>query len=502
MKNNIKFNRILLALSCIIIFTSPFFGADKRAVVFPFSYAGDPAKAYTVQAIKNMLGKRLSGSGIEVIADEQYNSILNEKEKSGNISAERIREAGIKLKAEFAVYGSVTTAGTSSSLDFFILDTAKKDSVPVKISEVVAEDQLIAKTAAIADQFRNIMQGGQAKAGEGAVKGRLLSSLEVTGSFKLKKSQVMSFDIADLNKDGNNELILLEQSIIRIFVKENNAWVQKDSLESSAGEIFLKVSVGDADGNDIPEIYIMTLYGATMQTGVWEWQGKFKILFREKGSIRVIKDASANKPKLLFQDTKYEEPFIDMMYFMEYDKKGKLIRGEPLKQFNKVQFSTLLLFDLDKDGKMEFLGLDDKSYLHVWDRDGKSLWKSKEEMGGTNNAVFLEYDNFNPSSTKKYRSPLTCSPVVMDIDRDGQEEIIVVQNSSSLSLSERTRTYEKGYFYIYKIEGKKLTNPWTSQEMNNCITEIQSDGRTLYLSTEDGLPVGIFKGTSEILWFD
>ncbi|MBN2401466.1 MAG: hypothetical protein JXN64_03615, partial [Spirochaetes bacterium] len=92
--------------------------------------------------------------------------------------------------------------------------------------------------------------------------------------------------------------------------------------------------------------------------------------------------------------------------------------------------------------------------------------------------------------------------VVMDIDRDGANEIIAVTNIPSLSFLQNWKSYSKGNISAYKIDGKRLISSWTSDEIDNCITEIQTDGWTLYLTTEDGKPVSYFKGTSKIIWFD
>ena len=513
MKKNNLFQIILLVTLFIIFIESPFYAADKKVIIFPFSYTGDPSKAYIAQTIKKMLGTRVSGDSIEVIEDEKYNTILNDKEKSGNISAEKIRETAGKLNADYVIYGSVTTAGTTSSLDFSILSIGGKSGKPSKISETAGEDQIIVKIADISQQIRAIMQGRQISFQKNETKPEItkipsaterpLSSLKVTGNFKMNKMQVMAFDLADLNGDGTAEWIVLDQQIIKIFSKENGTMIQKDTLETSLGETFLKVSAGDADGNGIPEIYIVSLYGSVTRTSVWEWPGKFNKLFNISGNVRIIKETVFQKPVLLFQESGGQNPFSGMIYIMQYDKEGKLSRKDPLKNINNVQFFTLVIIDLDKDGNTEYVGLDFNSNLRVWDKNGESLWRSKDEIGGTNNIIKPDAGT-NPDlpGSTNHVIPLNSRLVVLDIDRDGKNEIICVTNIPSLSFLQNWKIFTKGNISVYKIDGKRLISSWTSDEIDNCITDIQTDGWTLFLSTEDGKPVTFFKGTSRIIWFD
>lgn len=512
MKKTFLFHIIFTVTLLIVFIASPFYGADKKAVIFPFSYTGDPSKAYIAQTIKKMLSTRLSGDGIELIEDEKYSAILSGKEKSGDISAEKIREYTGKLKADFAVFGSVTTVGAVSSLDFLILDIGKKNSKPIKISETASEDQIIVKIAGISQQLKAVMRGRQISSIKSGDEGepakissstaRPLSSLKVTGNFPIKKAQVMSFDLADLNGNGNAEWIVLDQQVIMIFSKEDGKMIRKDSLKASSGETFLKVSAGDGDGNARPEIYVISLYGSVVRTTVWEWQGKFNKLFSMAGNIRIINGSTIQKPILLFQDSTGQHPFYGIIYIMQYDENGKLSRKEPLKHLKNVQFFTLAISDLDKDGNIEYLGLDNNSILRIWEKNGESLWRSKDEMGGTNNYVNPDTEIDSGQGNTGPGVQLNSRIVAMDIDRDGANEIIAVTNIPSLSFLQNWKSYKKGHISVYKIDGKRLISSWTSDEIDNCITEIQTDGWTLYLTTEDGKPVSYFKGTSKIIWFD
>jgi len=74
-------------------FASPFYAANKKVVIFPFAYTGDPSKAYIPQTIKKMLSTRLGGDGIELVKMKNIiqflmikkNQVTYPLRKSGNM---------------------------------------------------------------------------------------------------------------------------------------------------------------------------------------------------------------------------------------------------------------------------------------------------------------------------------------------------------------------------------------------------------------------------------
>ncbi len=522
MNRSNPFKKIGLFILIFIFFTSPsLFGANKRVILFPFAIYGDSSKAYLSQGLKSMLRSRLSGVGITIMDNENYGSRLDEDEKQGIISEKRVEELAADLGADYAVFGSVTTVGSSYSLDISVLDRSGKEPRLSRVSEVVEEDQLIPRLAEIATRLRTVFQGIQTAPEKGAEATavpvepakpaepgetpekiskdeRDLTNLSLSGERAIPM-MVMAFDTADLNNDGAPEWIVVGQQDLFIYSSEKGTFVRKDGLEASQGEMFLKVSVGDADQNGKPEIYLVSLYGQRVRTVVWEWSGTFKRLFHITGNVRVLREPGQTKPRLLFQDTRIDEPFYGKIYWMDYEKKDKLTRREPLTHLNDVQFYTLTFLDLDKDGRMECLGLDNDSYLHVWDSEGVSVWESEEKMGGTNNNIRLNVNQLHlPISNIALNSRLA----ILDLDRDGNEEIVAVKNIPELDISEALRIYKKGHVTAFKIEKTQLVPIWTSKNIDQCITDIQTDGRTLFLATHKAQRSYLSKGSGKIMWFE
>lgn len=500
--------------------------ADKKVVLLPVTVHADPSKSYLRQGFTSMFVSRLAGGGIEVIDEGGYGALLSDKEKEGVISRDQAEELAKKLGAEYAVFGSVTSLGKEYSLDFSVLDIKKGEGGLTRVSEVVDEDRLIPAMADVAYQFRAIIEGVPLPQRRSTGLASLTppgteqptdnlfvkakgpdTGLQPSGEVSIKLA-VMAFDIGDLNGDGLAEWVVLGREEMLIYSKERGAMVLKGRLEPSIGETFLKVSVGDGDRNGRPEIYLVSLRGERVQTSVWEWTNSFKKLFTQGGNIRILNQPDNDKPRLLFQDSGLRTPFMGKISFMDYDKEGKLTRQESLDNLDGAQLYTLLVLDMDRDGQMEFIGLNKDSYLVVWDREGNKIWQSDTTVGGTNNAIGAGVQDHEYSATIDWKDliPFNSRLVIMDVDRDGKSEILAVKNISAFGkvgdYLKDTKIYDKAELNAYKINGKTLVPAWTSKEIDLSISDMQTDGRTLFLAKLKAKVSNMGKGSSDIAWFD
>ena len=523
-KNKTLYLLSFLTVLCLLPLVSrPLYAADKRLVIFPIDIYGDPSKAYLRQGLTSMFVSRLSGGGIEVIGEGQYWDLLSEKEKEGSISRERAEELARKLEADYAIFGSVTTIGEGYSLDFSILDLHKEKNGLTHVSETAKEDELILMTADVAHQFRSVIEGvplpprrrsglaslSSTPESEPAdslfIKGNNpASGLRPSGEVSIRLA-VMAFDLGDLDGDGQIEWVILGQRELLIYKREKDTMVLKGRLKPDMGEKFLKVSVGDADGDGKAEIYLVSLYGQIVRTSVWVWSEKFETLFREQGNVRLVKRPDSKKPLILFQDSAIRDPFKGTISLMNYDGDHKLHRQEPLEGLKDAQFYTLAVLDMDGDGQMEFVGLNGDSHLQVWDRTGKSLWSGEEALGGTNNAVGEGIDPYAWEQSLN-RLPLNSRLIIMDVNGDGVKEVLAVKNIPTLPVVgkyiKNLKLYDKGLLNAYRIKGTTLVPAWTSKEMDRSISDIQTDGKTLFLAKDKVTVNNFSKGTGGIAWFE
>ena len=154
---------------------------------------------------------------------------------------------------------------------------------------------------------------------------------------------------------------------------------------------------------------------------------------------------------------------------------------------------------------MEFIGLNGDSRLQVWDRTGKSLWSGDEALGGTNNAIDEGNDTWAWDQPRS-RLPLNSRLIRMDVDGDGVDEVLAVKNIPSLPVVgkyiENLKIYDKAQLKAFKIKGTTLVPAWTSKEIDRSISDIQTNGKTLFLAKQKVDINNFSKGTGGIAWFD
>ncbi len=531
-----KSSIILLAFLLTLVFSLPFkaHSSDKMLVLFPMAMYADQSKSYLKQGIKIMLMSRLSGGGIDIISDEVLEPLLDGKEKDGVISKKRAEDIVRKLKADYAVFGSITAVGDGYSLDLSLIELIKDKSRLTRVSEAADGNQFIPKMADVAYQIRAIIEGKETPSQKMAGRPRILpegetakglfsrlqrdkqmstvlekglffkptreaQGLEPTGRISLNMS-VMAFDMGDLDGDGEAELVFLDHKRLFIYTKKGETFVLRDSLKSALGEDFLKVSVGDVNNNGRAEIYLMSCSGARAWTSVYEWTGGFKRLCRRTGNIQAVRYPGGGKPLLFFQGTKMNELLSGRIYYMNYDKGGGLTKGEKLPKLKGIQFYTLALFDLNKDGKTEFLGLGKGSTLHVWDKQGKLLWRDDKEVGGTNNAIRVG-EKTEPGGLEP-RISFNSRVLITDIDGDGNDEVLAIKNIPLVKHIQDFKIFNESNLIAYRIDGTSLIPAWTTRDINYCLTDMQSEVKTLFLAAQKGKISDLMKGSSRIMWFE
>jgi len=528
------FFKTLFVLLLSVIFFLPLktHASEKTLAVFPLVMYADQSKSFLRQGVRSMLISRLAGGGIEIISDKDIEPLLTEKEKEGIASKKRAKELAGKLQADFAVFGSITTLGAGCSLDLSLLVLIGDRPRLKRVSEAVDEDRLIPRLADIAYKLRAIIEGketstrkiaapstvlpreesvkglfsrvgGEKRTPAGTEKGLFFEptreswGFKPTGRISLKMS-VMAFDTGDLDGDGEGELVILGRKKLLLFKGEGGSFVFKNSLKPSIGEEFLKVTIGDINKNGRPEIYLVSLYGQRARTSVYEWTGSFKKLYSKSGHMQVIRGPGKGRSLLFFQDSKLEEFFSGRIFIMGYEK-GKPTKVESLPKLKGAQFYTMALFDVDKDGNAEYLGLGKGSTLHVWDKTGKVLWKGDKQLGGTNNAIML--GDTTPGDLPPSIS-INSRIVITDIDGDGKKEILAVENIPLVEHVLNLMVYIESKLIAYRIEGLNLLPAWTTRKIKYCMTDIQSDGRTIFLAAQKGKIENISRGSSRIMWFD
>ena len=317
------------------------------------------------------------------------------------------------------------------------------------------------------------------------------------GRLQLKMS-VIAFDMRDIDGDGLTELLVLGRDGLFVYQREGESFAVKGSIKPKMGENFIKVSTGDMDNNGRAEIYLVSSYGLRARTYILEWTGGFKKLGQESGHLRVIRNSEGGMDFLLFQNSKVDEFFSGRIYLMDYAG-GKFVRNkEPLPNLKGVSFYSLAALDLTGDGVNEWIGLGSESKLYVWDGQGNVLWSGNERIGGTNNFIRVgAFRDGDPAPGISFEGRI----LITDINADGKKDVLAVKNIPIVAHLRDFKVYSKSKLIAYETDGTDLYPAWVSGEINFCVTDMQVDGRDLYLAAQKEKLMNIGEGSGRIMWF-
>jgi len=503
--------------------------APKTVLLLPLVIHGDPSKAYLREGFKSMFRSRLADGDLTVLSDAALEGRLSEEEKLGIDSKSRAAELARQLKADYAIYGSVTTVGGGYSLDLSLLEVGGEAATVTRVSEAMSEDQFIPKLADVVIQFRAAMAGHGAKpapvpqeptaasaplappeaspADEETAMGLFYKPaedgrpFEPTGRASIRLA-VMGFDTGDLDGDGISEWLVLGRKKLFIHQMKGGTLSLVGTYDAPLGEDLLKVSAGDGNGDGKDEIYLVGRYSDRARSTVLEWSGKeFKRLHRQGGHLRLVKDPDGGEPVILFQDSKSDgKLFFGQIATRAYEA-GKLADGKALPTPEDTDFYSLALYDLDRDGEMEFIGVGLESRLYLWDRTGQAVWKSDERFGGSNNSIQVGGAFSDSANVLPPRFYLSSRMLIADVDKDGVKEAVVAYNKPLVRNLKYLKVFTKSRLFAFRIEGMGLSQAWQSREFDYAISDIQMDAQTLLIATQKGKIENVSKGSSRILWF-
>ncbi|MBN1226794.1 MAG: VCBS repeat-containing protein [Deltaproteobacteria bacterium] len=482
-----------------------------------------------------MFASRLSGGDIDIIKNKEFESLLTGDEKTGVIKEKRAREIAQEIKADYAVFGSITTLAKSYSLDLSILSFERKEGSLEKISYVLSEEQFIPKMSDVAYQIRAIVEGKDIAIPKTAAATKMKDEPETSpmgifseienkkkGPADLEKGlffqetkeskgfkptgkidldfSIMACAVGDLDGKDGAELVMLGRKNLFIYSKKGDTFTNIDSLKAGFGEDFLKVSIGDADNDGMPELYVTSRYGIRARTTVLGWNGAFKKRDRITGHVKAINNSLKDKTVLLFQGSKPDEFFQGPIYFMDYDQHGKLHKSDRIPGLKGAQFYTIILFDVDKEGGNEWVGLGEDSRLCVWDDSGNVIWKGTKDLGGTNNEIRI---GSSAPGDLPPRVSFNINPLVTDINHDGEEEILVVENIPLIEHVADLKIYNKSNLIGYQIQGTDLSPSWETRDMDYCMIGMEKYGQSIFLAAQKAKVVNIIKkGSGLVMWFD
>lgn len=290
------------------------------------------------------------------------------------------------------------------------------------------------------------------------------SSGELSASF-------LAMDAGDLDGDGQEELVLLEQGrlVLCRFGGDGFRQIAELPLPSYLG--LHTVHLADLDGSKGMEIYVSASSGDSPSSQVLQWDGRsFHILDEYVPCYLRTDTDSAGKPVLLGQAG-------GGVFRMTVSPTGKVAQAEEISVPRGFGLYDFIRTDLDQDGRREFIGLTEDNRLLIMDQDEKPLWKSEESYGAGRDALGTlisrrQAEIDHPG--ERERSYLHARIIAQDVNGDGKPEIIVSRNRvTNVKFLKNLRYFEGSSIAALSWDGNRMNQLWETKKLPGYTADYQ-----------------------------
>ncbi len=524
----------------ITITATPLWAKDKTTIaVLPFSVHSAENIDYVQQGIMDMLASRIStNEKISVIGKGTVQEAMKTV-KSRELSPADINGLGKKLNADYIVSGSITKIGNSVSIDGKLVDI-KDNKSPVNIfTQSPGMDDVISKISDFAQRINQFMAGTpQADAIAGPAlaaaaipktasnesqivagmksgrKSTLTGSINpdfITGAQPLNKTgfwmsakyptEFRGMDIGDVNGDGLNEIVAIDNNNVYVFQKKGNDMALLQKITSKSYEKFVGVDLFSLTGNNSKDIIVSNIFSRsgssevnnTVQSFILTWKdGKFqKVADNLPWLFRVI--SQSGEPRLLGQtisasgssSSAMSKPFQTPIHEMVW-RNGTIATGKLLKIPNGLCIYGLTIDNLG-EGRDKIIALNAYDHLYVLEESDKEiskietllggkeiLFKSEDVFGGSNTAINMFGQDDIGDDRTNYNLYLNPRILTYDINKNGKREVFIAKNDSPAGrLLKNVKVFTSTEFCNLQWDSLGLSENWRTKKMSGYAADYQ-----------------------------
>jgi hypothetical protein len=502
--------------------------SQKTLALLPLKINAQKDLSYLKNGLRNMLSSRIAANTGYKIADAS----LVEKNLSASgplVQPDQLQELGKKIGADFILTVDLTSIGTSYSLDakvyrsdgsqpfetFYssannenelisavdklaidIAERSFKKKIPTPSLPTVAHpsapDTPIAPSSSFqtAHPDRAFMQSGQYDTPTGG--SPFIKPMGVSGHMGFTKTQNLSYsiqglDVGDIDGDGVDDIVIASPNKITAYHLVGNRLQQFGQIFTLVKNRIISVNIADLNNNGKAEIYATGIDWVTPHSFAVEWGDKdFTYLF--KNEQWYVKPMNVPGPGFILagQHGSIDSPFAPGIYEMEIVN-GSLQSKEPLAVPDTINLYDFSMADLDGDGKVELINIDQTDRLKVLQTSGRQMWKADERFGGGLRYVggqsrYAQSQGADSSlegidgaeDITEDRIYIPSRIIVQDLNNDNLPDIIINKNLSTASrILKNLKSYPSGELHGLAWNGIGLSELWRTKKLDGYVASYQ-----------------------------
>ena len=531
----------IICMVFILLIAGSSWAKDRYTVtVLPFTLNSSENIEYVKQGIQDMLITRIAVSNkINVTAKDVVAEELK-KTNIKNISLNDVYSIGKRLKSDYVVWGSITKIGSSISVDGKLVDITTAKSDVGFFTQSPNMDEVIPKVNEFSQRIVQHIMGGASQAAAQASspaasttagapgvsreamilsgmksgkRGTLTSVINADyinspyDTFKHKgfwmsqqfPTEFKGMDIGDVNGDGKNEVVTIDDRNIYIYQKLDNEFRLLQKITGKKYDKYLSVDVADIKKTGIKQIYVTSVNDSTLDSFVIEYKdGKYEKTDSDlKWFLRVI-DTPSGIPLLLSQTYGLDEIFNTEIYELVW-RNGRFVEYQKMKIPRGLSIYGLAIDNFGTGGSDErVIALDELDHICIFRQTSKPLnqiftfgfhnddliWRGDEEFGGSNNYFenVLDKKRYEEESSRK-SAYVNLRILTYDFNKDGKKELIIVKNLSSAGrVFKNIKLFTSSEIYNLEWDGLGMAENWRTKKINGYVADyvfkdIDNDGK-------------------------
>jgi TolB-like protein len=462
---------------------------EYQVAILPFLIHSQENIDYLREGIYDILFSRIGAEGRIAMIDRTAVERALYEERPLRLDEEAAKKIGLRVGADYVVFGSLTKIGNYISLDARMVSVTEDKPPLTAFTQHQGLDDVMVKIGDFGTEIGMKITGRRPTAGRAPAPGQKRSAIIMSREGVLDqgvtKSQTFPFevkgmDVGDVDGDKKNELVVMDSNNLYIFKYNGERLTLFQKLEMEPGNTFLTLDVANVNRRGPAEIIVTNMVDDNLRSFILEFEeGKFKKIHEKTGWFFRVLEHPKEGPVLMGQAMDAYGMIAGPIYRLVW-KKTTFEQGPKLPFPPDTKLFGLALIETKTPGVPDVVIVDESSRLRLLGPRGNYTWSSPDPLGGTENFYETKKKKIETlqgpgESPTTFRVYIPGRILVRDLDGDGINELIINRNISGFgtAMFERIRNFDKSEVVNMVWDENSFLKMWHTREMDGYIADYQ-----------------------------
>ena len=250
-----------------------------KVAILPFMIHSQENLDYLREGINDILTSRITVEERVVVIERSIVERALYEEKPMRLDEAAAAKIGMRIEADYVVFGSITKIGDYISLDARLISVTEEKPPVTVYTQQKGIDDVMVKIGDFAQDIGYKILGRRTAGRTGDPKRPSRGGIErfERASVDYKKSQTFRFqikglDIGDVDGDKKNELVVMDTNNLYIFKYDGQKMTLFKKVEAGNENNFLTLDVADLNRNGHAEIIVTSVVEDDVRSFILEYE--------------------------------------------------------------------------------------------------------------------------------------------------------------------------------------------------------------------------------------